>query len=182
MSWTDALGRPTGSIEVVGGEDAVTLLYSTREGEHEPWRCMEQIIAITRLPRNFGGEASYFRCPRCSRRTKELALGRGGFACRTCQGVVHRSSQQGPTDRARSRASRLRMRLGAEPGFQNAYGRPKHMRQTTFERIDAQIQAAEAEVLDGHIRMLGRITQRTQRSRHHPSARHAHAMSRRAFW
>jgi hypothetical protein len=143
---------------------------------------VEQSIAITRLPRNFGGEQTYFRCPRCSRRTTELALGRGHFACRICQGLVHRTSQQGPTDRAMSRASKLKKRLGAEPGLDSFYVRPKHMRQKTFERIDAQIRAAEAEVLDEQIRMLGRITQRSQRSRHHQTARHAHAKSGRAFW
>ncbi len=58
--------------------------------------------------------------------------------------------------------------------------RPKHMRRRTFAKIDARIQAAEAEVNDEHIRILGRLMKLDGRSRTRaPSARSA---PRRAFW
>jgi hypothetical protein len=160
----------------------VTLVYAVRETDAEAWRPIETRVALTRIPKPFGGSQVFFLCPTCNRRILELAFGRERFHCRHCLRLVHVSSQEGHSDRAMSRANKLRKRLGAEPGLDSFYLRPKHMRQKTFERIDAQIRAAEAEVLDGHIRMLGRITQRTQRSRHHRAGRHAHAMSRRAFW
>jgi len=56
------------------------------------------------------------------------------------------------------RANKLKRRLGAEPGLDSFYWRPKHMRRRTFDAIDARIQAAEAEVNDAHIRLLGRLS------------------------
>jgi hypothetical protein len=182
MSWTDAWGRPTGSIEVLGGEEGVTLVYAVRETDAEAWRPIETRVALTRIPKPFGGSQVFFVCPTCNRRILELAFGYERFRCRHCLGLVYRTSQQSPADRAMSRADKLRQRLGGEPGLESCYARPKHMRRKTFERIDAQIQAAETEVLDEHIRVLGRITQRSQRSRHHRAGRHADAKSGRAFW
>jgi hypothetical protein len=182
MSWKDNWDRPTGSIAVTGGDAAVTLSYSVRRDESEAWRQVEDRIELTRAPRPFGGAQDYFLCSRCSRRVSELAFGEERFACRSCLGLVHRSSQQGPTDRAQSRASKLRIRLGAEPGFENAYGRPKHMRHATFERLDAQIQAADAEVHDQHLRLLARLSRLDARTRATRTARTARAVAKGSFW
>ena len=103
-SWRDNWQRPTGSMQIVGGGEVVTLVYSVRNG------------------------------------------------------AAYASSQEGPTDRAMRRANTLKRRLGAEPGLDSFYWRPKHMRQRTFDAIDARIQAAEAEVNDAHIRLLGRLS------------------------
>jgi hypothetical protein len=181
FSWTDNWKRPTGSIQIVGGTDFVTLIYSVRSGNAEPWRHIEDQVAFARVPKSFGGVQIYLLCPTCGRRAMELALGQERFRCRTCLHLVHGSSQQSPTDRAMRRANKLKRRLGAEPGLDSYYWRPKHMRHRTFERLDARIQAAEAEVNDAHIRLLGRLGRLDRRM----SGRHASRGLRgrtRAFW
>lgn len=156
-SWQDNWKRPTGSMQVVGGDGFVTLVYSVRADETETWQHVEERVLLAHVAKPFGGFQTYFRCPRCDRRVTTLALGRRYFRCRTCVGAAYASSQEGPTDRAMRRASKLKRRLGAEPGLDSFYRRPKHMRRTTFEAIDARIQAAEAEVNDAHIRLLARL-------------------------
>jgi hypothetical protein len=179
FSWKDNWDRPTGSIQIVGGADSVTFVYSVRANDTDSWRQIEEPVAFVRVPKPFGGQQVFFLCPRCGRRILELALGKERFRCRSCLGIVHASSQEGPTDRAMRKANKLRKRLGAEPGLDSWYRRPRHMRQTTFEKIDARIQAAEAEVNDAHIRLLGRLGRLEKRHLGRPGGRHT---ARRAFW
>jgi hypothetical protein len=180
-SWHDNWKRPTGSIQVVGGDGFVTLVYSVRSGETDEWQQIEERVALARVPKPFGGEQTYFRCPRCSRRVATLALGRQYFRCRSCVGAAYASSQEGASDRAMRRANKLKRRLGAEPGLESWYTRPKHMRHRTFARIDARIQAAEAEVNDAHLRLLARLGRMTgnKPARRANLARHA---SGKGFW
>jgi hypothetical protein len=181
LRWTNNLGEPTGSIQVAGGEHFVTLIYSVRRTHTEAWRPIQEQVAFARVAKPFGGEQVYFFCPRCGRRVLELALGAERFRCRTCLGLVHASSQESPTDRAMRRANKLKRRLGAEPGLDSWYTRPKHMRRKTFDKIEARIRAAEAEVNDAHIRLLGRLSRFDQRrSGRRPVGRRAAA--RGVFW
>lgn len=180
-SWQDNWKRPTGSIQVVGGDAFVTLVYSVCAGETEDWQQIEERVALARVEKPFGGEQTYFRCPRCNRRVTTLALGHRYFRCRTCVGAAYASSQESATDRAMRRANRLKRRLGAEPGLDSCYWRPKHMRQRTFDRIDAGIRAAEAEVNDAHLRLLGRLG-RMSGQQAGRSARGGARSGARAFW
>jgi hypothetical protein len=167
-------------MQVVGGDEFVTLLYSTRGDEGEDWQAIEERVFLTKVPKPFGGAQTLFICPRCSRRVTTLALGRRYFRCRTCVGAAYASSQEGPTDRAMRRANKLKRRLGAEPGLDSWYVRPRHMRRRTFDAIEARIQAAEAEVNDAHIRLLGRLSSmRGNRSRSHARTRRSPGG---AFW
>lgn len=181
FSWTDNWKRPTGSIQIVGGPDFVTLVYSVRSGDAEAWRHIEDQVAFARVPKSFGGEQIYMFCPKCGRRALELALGQERFRCRICLRLVHGSSQQSPTDRAMRRANKLKLRLGAEPGLDSFYGRPKHMRLRTFERIDARIRSAEAEVNDAHILLLGRLGRLDRRMSGRHASRGGFGRAR-AFW
>lgn len=157
MTWHDNWGRQTAAIEVEGGGQQVTLSYSVRTNDRSPWRKVVEPVRILRLPRAFGGEQVFLACPGCHRRVMSIALCVGNFRCRACHGLTYASSQESKVDRAMRRANKLRRRLGCEPGLEAAYWRPKHMRWRTFERIDQQIQAAESEVNDAHIRLLQRL-------------------------
>lgn len=179
-SWRDNWERPTGSVQVVGGDGFVTLVYSVRSSEIEDWQQIEERVFLARVSKPFGGSQAYFLCPRCNRRVIALALGQRYFRCRTCVGAAYASSQEGPTDRAMRKANKLKRRLGADPGLDSFYRRPKHMRQRTFEAIDARIQAAEAEVNDAHIRLLGRLSGMDRRRSRSRNGRRQSAG--RAFW
>jgi hypothetical protein len=180
-SWQDNWKRPTGSIQVVGGDGFFTLVYSVQNDGTEDWQHIEERVEIARVLKPFGGAQSYFRCPRCARRVTTLALRRQYFRCRTCVGAAYASSQEGSTDRAMRRANKLKQRLGAEPGLDSCYWRPKHMRQRTFARIDAQIQAAEAEVNDAHLRLLARLGRMSGR-RSEPNGCAGTRSGARTFW
>lgn len=179
-SWHDNWKQPTGSMQVVGGDGFVTLVYSVRADETEAWQHIEERVMLAHVTKPFGGSQTYFRCPRCNRRVMTLALGRRYFRCRTCVGAAYASSQEGPTDRAMRRASKLKRRLGAEPGLDSFCRRPKHMRRATFAAIDARIQQAEAEVNDAHFRLLTRLNGlNAHRSRPRTGVSR---MAGRAFW
>lgn len=182
LSWNDNCGRPTGTIQVVGGRDLVTLVYSVRRDDADEWRPIEERVALARVQKPFGGKQTYLVCPRCRRRVMELALGRERFRCRTCVGVVHASSQESLTDRAMRQANKLKRRLGVEPGLDSWYQRPKHMRRKTFEKIDARIQAAESEVNDAHIRLLARLGRLDARTKGKCAGGTARRTAGRAFW
>jgi hypothetical protein len=180
-SWHDNWKRPTGSMQVIGGDGFVTLVYSVRNGEDEAWQPIEERVELARVTKPFGGTQTYFRCPRCSRRVTTLALGQRYFRCRICVGAAYGSSQESSVDRAMRRANKLKRRLGAEPGLDSWYTRPKHMRRRAFEAIDARIQAAEAEVNDAHLRLLARLGRVGER-REGRSARGRTPSGARAFW
>jgi hypothetical protein len=168
LSWSDNSGRRTGTIQVVGGKDFVTLIYSVRGHDSEEWRPIEEQVAFARVQKPFGGEQVYFFCPRCGRRVMELALGRERFRCLT--------------DRAMRKANKLKRRLGAEPGLESWYQRPKHMRRKAFERIDARIQAAESEVNDAHIRLLARLGRLDARFKGRRAGGSVRRTAGKAFW
>ncbi len=157
MSWNDNCGRQTAAIEVIGGIEQVRLRYAVRTKGQPETVNIDEPVRIIRQPKPFGGEQILLACPGCTRRVMALALRAGRFRCRSCHGLTYASSQEGATDRAMRRANKLRRRLGCEPGWEAPYWRPKHMRHRTFQRIEVQIEAAEAEVNDAHVRLLARL-------------------------
>jgi hypothetical protein len=78
-SWRDNRQRPTGSIQIVGGDGFVMLAYSARCGDTEAWQKVEERVSLAYVPKPFGGAQVYFRCPRCNRRVATLALGQRYF-------------------------------------------------------------------------------------------------------
>jgi hypothetical protein len=179
LSWTNSRGEATGSMQVIGAKDFVTLIYSVRGSDQEAWRQVEERVALAHISKPFGGQQAYLTCPSCARRVMELILGKERFRCRMCLGLVHTSSQESSTNRAMRKANKLKNKLGAEPGLDSFYRRPRHMRRLSFARISARIQAAEAEVNDAHIRLLTRLGRLD--ARHRASAGRGRT-AKRAFW
>jgi hypothetical protein len=58
-------------------------------------------VRLQQTPLGYGGVRTYFTCPSCAARVVKLHLpqsGAGGFACRTCHGLVYHSSQERQMD------------------------------------------------------------------------------------
>ena len=58
-------------------------------------------VRLQQTPISYGGVRTYFTCPCCSARVLKLhwpQSGTTGLACRTCHGLVYRSSQERPFD------------------------------------------------------------------------------------
>jgi hypothetical protein len=156
MSWRDGAGQPMGSISILGGRHGVTLRYRAQVGDGD-WKAIEEPITLERLPRPFGGAQVYMLCPRCGRRILIVYGDRTRFACRTCASLAYASSQERPASRAQRKADKLRRRLGGEPGSGQLIRRPKHMRRTTFARLHAAIEDAEARSWDDAINIISRL-------------------------
>lgn len=160
LSWKGDADRPGPSMRLKGGNDAIRLAYAWRRGD-EPWQAHEERVALVHHPRHFGGHQTYFLCPKCARTVKRIYGGGVRYLCRQCHGLVHASTQERPGNRATRRNRKLRRRLGVGTGLGDWVGpKPKGMHQTTFDGLRARIYAAEAEINDDLILLLGRLQQR----------------------
>lgn len=156
LYWKSSDTRPAPSICVYGGADSIALSYSWRCGDG-PWQAHTERVALRHVPRNFGGEESYFLCPKCARCVKRLYCGGIRILCRTCHGLVHASTQERGDGRAIRRVRKLRRRIGADLGVESLIGpKPKGMHYRTFERIVDAISSAEEELNDHMICALAR--------------------------
>ena len=144
------------TVDIHGGHDAIRLSYAWRRGEGD-WVPMREAIDLAWVLRQWGGEEVYFRCPQCDRRSKRLYFRGHAFRCRPCHRLVHASSREQTADRATRKMRKLRRRMGSPEGLEQVILRPKGMHKTTFDRMVGKIIAAENEVWDDGLRLLGRL-------------------------
>jgi hypothetical protein len=107
-------------------------------------------LELTWQPRNFGGSQPWFVCPgeECGRRCAILYLKGLRLLCRLCLNLAYPTQRELPSIRAvsqaRSRALKLKARLGAGPDDE-LVGKPPGMHHRTFVRIGRQYVAAVKE-------------------------------------
>jgi hypothetical protein len=96
------------------------------------------------------GDRPHVRCPACDRRTYRLYLDGDWFGCRQCAGLAYAVRYERRWSPALQRVHKLRARLGAElTPFAPLPPRPyRGLAGPWHDRMVAQIQAAEAEVLE----------------------------------
>lgn len=135
LSWHDAEGNCIANFQMIteGGEIRMT-------GTHDGRR-LDQGIALTRTPCNYGGDRPWFGCPFCSRRCGKLYLGGDGFACRDCYGLRHASTRKDALTRLHLKKNRLTARLGKYEA------RPRGMHVRTHQAILAEIDDVQAKIL-----------------------------------
>ena len=179
--WHADDGATANWIWVYGGEDEIRLDFKFREGSGE-WQPVDQTVIITRVPKPFGHDQPYFFCPRCGCRALHLYGSQARFLCRCCSGLVHASTRERHSDRALRQARKIRRRLGAEAGFDYPAFRPKHMRQTTFERLHSKLEQKEAESWDDALRLLQRLQKSERRTSTRRGGRTPPSNRQRAFW
>ena len=102
----------------------------------------EMVLIIWEAGR-FGGQRPFFICPDCGGR--KLHLYRlGHFACRECHDLSFQSQRERESDRAQSRANKIRRRLGGETGWHRVPRKPKGMHFRTYVRLIGKILEADA--------------------------------------
>ena len=120
-------------------------------------------LSATRQP--LGGVRWWLLCPVCERQTTRLYSIRG-LSCRTCAGLSYRSTRQGPIDRYKRRAAKYIRKMGGWLG-ERPSSKPKRMRWSTFERLEALAAhheaAADAIFMSRMDRDLGRFVAAVQR-------------------
>lgn len=143
--WRSQTGAMAASIGVTVLDESVVLAYH-RHGEPQP---VEQRVALTTTTCHFGGERPWFLCPSCGKRAGKLYLAShpAAFACRSCHDLTYVTRQEGPKFRGLSRANRLRVKLGGQPGMDTPIpSKPTRMHRGTYSRTIETIRTLEAAV------------------------------------
>src|SRR5208283_282101 len=124
-------GERIGSITMETQLNRVVLRYKAQEPGGN-WVPIEDPISLDQTSSALGRERLWFRCPGCGRRVAIL-YGEKYFRCRRCLGLVYRSQQVSPPDRARIRTQRNRMKLGGSPSLVSSFPpRPRYMRWSKY--------------------------------------------------
>ena len=98
-----------------------------------------QRVRTQTTPCHLGGERHWFTCPRCNKRVAVLYAPGRYFACRQCGGLTYATQKENMSDRASTKANKLRTRLGWELGILNGDGiKPKGMHWKTYNRLKCQ--------------------------------------------
>lgn len=99
-----------------------------------------QRVGVVTTKQRLGGERWWYRCPDCGRRCAVLyrPLARELFACRKCSDMRYESQRLSPRRRAEKRARAIRAKLRVNPA-DGSVVKPRRMRETTFERLLAQL-------------------------------------------
>jgi hypothetical protein len=103
-------------------------------------------VSLVTRPQPFGGLRWWFLCPRSGRRVAKLhmPLGAYQFASRKAYRLPYHSQRADSRERLRSRATKMRRRLGdAEGDVGDDITKPKWMRWRTFERKADKLFAME---------------------------------------
>lgn len=140
--WSSKAGVTIASIGVTVQKGALILTYRCRHGEYA-----EQHIALTTTACPYGGARPWFLCPGCGRRAGKLHLAGhpSTFACRRCHDLAYVTQQEGLKFRGLSRANRLRVKLGGQPGMDVPIPpKPTRMHRRTYGRTIETIQTLEA--------------------------------------
>ena len=143
--WPSVWGDAGIAFTVDDDGDGLTLDYRIRDSLWDDPRPVRQAVRLERTPCRFGGERPWFRCPRCDRRVALLSLWGDAFRCRACHGLAYGNTREAGWERARRRSAKVRARLGDNEGRWWLWlPKPKGMRWRTYERLVAELRAAEA--------------------------------------
>jgi hypothetical protein len=124
-------GNAQPTIGMRTSADAVYLFYVSHG------RSVEQVLMLSQVPNTFGGDRTFFTCPRCRSRRREVYLLDGLFLCRVCHALPYQSQSEGLIDRTWRAEQKIELKLGP-------LGRkPKGMHQNTFRKLKAKLYVME---------------------------------------
>ena len=131
-------GESSGSITVSVGDGWVRLYYTWTPYGTEPQK-VDYLVDVAHSHCHYGGSRPWFHCPRCgSRRAVIYGIASDGrFGCRYCMRLGYASEAESRIDRINRRLQKLEATLG-EDGQ-----KPKWMRWRRYERVCAQLDAAD---------------------------------------
>jgi len=146
--WDD----PKDKIAVTVFDNAVQVEHRWFSGKVFEW------VRLDFTPCGWGGERSWFLCPRCEKRAGNLYVEydkekkEPAIACRRCLDLRYQSQREDLIGRRATRAKRIRQHLG---GFLSASldspfpDRPKGMHRRTYERLAEEAIEAQNAVFAG---------------------------------
>ena len=102
----------------------------------------------------------------CDRRVAKLHAAGRYFLCRHCYRLAYASQSEGEGDRTLRRASKIRRRLGGDPGMAAPFPkRPKGMWRRTYHRLREQAFAAEMLAEEAFTLRAERLVTRIENSK-----------------
>jgi len=155
------------SIGTRAVEGAIILSYR-HCGYGEDWQNVEQRVPLVWTPCHFGGSRPWFRCAvyrsgvYCGRRVAKL-YGHGKlFACRYCYDLAYENQRENWGFRALRKAQKIRERLGGSLCIDDfPPEKPKGMHWRTYERLMAQLDAAEMRTNEYTVVLARRLGRRS---------------------
>ncbi len=113
---------------------------------------------------HMGGQRPWFICPgvvsgrACGRRVAILYLRGKYFLCRHCHGLFYSSQGENRCDRALGRSTKIRKRIGAQPGPAHpVMWKPRHMHWRTFEREREKLRRVEDVYYEENVMQLQKL-------------------------
>jgi hypothetical protein len=95
-----------------------------------------------------GGARPWWLCPACARRCAIVYFTRGAFACRLCSDLRYESQRRHGVEVLVDRAQRIRHKVRGSPDLSLPFpDRPPGMHRSTYERLRAEGEQAEAAVV-----------------------------------
>jgi hypothetical protein len=151
------------------GEIASGIISGDTSGQHEGWLRiqlgnLDQWMTLEPRPRPFGGRQWYFICPVKNRPASVLwkPPGAARFCSRQTWGrqVAYHSQFIGDTDRAHNGKARIKGRLigNNDPDEWDFPPKPKWMRWTTYNRLEARFDRYEAALDYGCAALVAKLT------------------------
>lgn len=165
--WRWAGGRAAGSISHRavghGGRAKALVLEYRYKAPSGTTETVEQTVWLEWTPCNYGSARPWFLCPRCDRR---VAILYGGlrFYCRHCHDLAYASSRESAADRGTRKAQNIRQRLGGSTNLMQPFPpKPKGMHWRTYDRLEAEAEAAHRVALVGLLAKLETVAHRLGR-------------------
>ena len=131
VSWNQG-GQPFGEAAMVLFNQRLHIAYRSRSNGEAQWQDVHEVVELSYTEPHFGGKRLWFLCPHCGRRVAVLYCSEV-VACRKCLHLSYRTEGEDTIDRLRSKAAKIKDRLGGDP-----YQRPKWMHRKTFARLREQ--------------------------------------------
>lgn len=160
-TWQWSVGnrvRATIGVRAEAGNIALSYNYTAHGRAAE---AISQTIWMESTACTLGGHRRWFACPDCSRRVAVIYGAGRLFACRRCKGLAYASQNESASDRALSRADRIRKKLGWPAGVAHGHGpKPAGMHQTTFDRLRTRHDKLVNIWVQGTAKWLGLVSGR----------------------
>lgn len=145
-------------------------LYYTHTPHAERPEDVRYSVSVEHTSCHAGGQRPWFICPgvvigrACGRRVAILYLRGKYFLCRHCHELFYSSQRENRCDRALSRSTKIRKRIGAKPGPRNpVIWKPSGMHWQTFQRELANLRAVEEVYYEESCKQMEKLLGRLSR-------------------
>ena len=94
------------------------------------------VIDVEKLPCNYGGFRSFFKCPLCRKRMRFLYFAEKSiFLCRGCLNLSYKSQRLRPTERYYHMSNKVKELVKQKGGSLENYQKPPHIHAKTFKNL-----------------------------------------------